>query len=185
MFGPAYFLAGDSHPNDSYIADALRARLGACFESWTGQDAILPAGAPDWESYERRADAFDRYRAGRRHERLPVLFGRSSGARVVARHAGRHPAAAVVCIGYPFRSPGREEEPDRYIHLAKIAVPTLVIQGRDDRYGAAGVPSTYRLAPTVRYRLIDGDHELHLSEAAWDEVARAILSFCIATCPTR
>lgn len=178
----AAFLAGDSWPADEHVEQHLfRVLHPFLADGKVTQNAML---APDHRGHPERDLAARVARlelavAGWRGR--GVLFGRSSGARVATLFARRHDVAAVVCLGYPFHAPGRAAEPERVAHLANMATPTLIIQGRDDPYGDAEAARACRVSSRVALHLIDGDHEFHLGEAQWAAVARRILLF-LAEC---
>lgn len=175
--GPAFFLAGDSYPRCSHIEDALRQRLSFAFAGWTGQDAML-AGAEGGRydpAIPHRLDLLERFVP---KDGGAVLIGRSSGSRVASLFALRSAVAAVICLGYPFHRRKRPLDPDRYLHLARIATPVLIFQGTSDLYGGREVASRFPFSPAVEIEFLDSDHELHLTEMEWDEVARKILDFC-------
>lgn len=90
---------------------------------------------------------------------LPLVFGgRSSGARVACRTARPGGAVAVLCLAFPLRPPQRKgadaPPPSRAPELRAAGVPTLVVQGRNDRFG---VP---RRAPGREVLVLQGDHGL-------------------------
>jgi len=181
MFGPAFYLAGDSFPRQRHVEQALRARIAPAFAAWTGQRALLAqAPAEPFDPHiPRRLDLLERA--------VPkgggaVLLGRSSGARVATLFATLSEVAAVVCLGYPFYRRKRPREPDRYAHLAAIATPTLIFQGLSDMYGGREATQLFVLSPAVTVEFLDCDHEFHLSEPEWDSVARRILDFCAVAC---
>lgn len=184
MLGAAYFLLGDSYPRDTYVAEALKSRLAHRFSSWTDQCDILPCRNRTFNSFRRRARAFEQYMAHQPAGRSLVLFGRSSGARLASRSASRTGAAAVVCLGFPFHCPEREREPERYLHLATTDVPTLILQGRSDAYGGADILSTYSFSPSVTVQLLESDHEMCLPAGDWDRVADSILTFLLGCTPS-
>jgi len=67
-----------------------------------------------------------------------VAGGRSMGARVACRTADAAGAAAVLCLAFPERPPGRKGKPrtpSRQAELDAVAVPTLVVQGTSDPFG--------------------------------------------------
>jgi uncharacterized protein len=100
---------------------------------------------------------------------LPVVAGgRSSGARVACRTAGAVGAAAVLCLAFPLRPPGRKDAPSRLPELEVVAVPTLVVQGERDAFGIPP-PSARRTVV-----LVPGTHSLRAS-AAVAEAVRAWL----------
>jgi len=69
----------------------------------------------------------------------PVITGgRSSGARVACRTAADTGAAAVLCLAFPLRPPGRAgaaPKPSRLPELDAVSVPVLVVQGERDPFG--------------------------------------------------
>jgi pimeloyl-ACP methyl ester carboxylesterase len=172
------FLGGDSWPADDYVEAHLRRMLAPFLEGATvGQAEMLP---PDHRGHHERNLAARRQRLAAALEGKPggaVLFGRSSGARVATLHAREAEVAAVVCLGYPFHAPGRVLEPERHAHLATIATPTLIIQGRDDPYGTADDLRDIALSEHVEWHLVDGAHEFLLDAASWQAVGRRVLLF--------
>ena len=103
-----------------------------------------------------RADAF----AG-----LPLVFGgRSSGARVACRCARDGGAVAVLALAFPLQPPPRRDgsaPPSRQDELDAAGVPTLVVQGVNDRFGMPAADAA-RGREVVALR---GDHGLK-SDAA-------------------
>jgi len=86
-----------------------------------------------------------------------VAGGRSSGARVACRTAAAVEADAVLCLAFPLLPPprqGRLPGPSRLPELETVTVPTLVVQGERDRFGAPP-PGPLRTVAVVR-----GDHAL-------------------------
>ncbi|MDQ3741628.1 MAG: alpha/beta hydrolase [Actinomycetota bacterium] len=93
-----------------------------------------------------------------RVEGVPLVTGgRSSGARVACRTAEAAGAAGVLCLAFPLVAPSgtsRQEE------LDAPAVPVLVVQGVNDRFG---MPE-----PAARREVVQvaGDHGLKKDRAA-------------------
>jgi uncharacterized protein len=90
---------------------------------------------------------------------LPVLVGgRSSGARVACRTAGTLDAAGVLCLAFPLVPPARRSggatPVSRLPELDAVPVPTLVVQGANDRLG---IPPE---APERTVVVVPGDHAL-------------------------
>ena len=90
-------------------------------------------------------------------DRLLVVGGRSSGARVACRTAERTGAAGVLCLAFPLQPAprgGRPPAPSRLPELDAVTVPVLVVQGERDPFGSPpGAPG--RSVVTVA-----GDHSL-------------------------
>ena len=63
-----------------------------------------------------------------------VVGGRSAGARVACRTAGRVGADGVLCLAFPLQPPGRPDR-SRLPELELVAVPLLVVQGTRDVFG--------------------------------------------------
>jgi hypothetical protein len=84
-----------------------------------------------------------------------IAGGRSSGARVACRTASATSAAGVLCLAFPLEPPSRgAPRPSRLPELDAVTVPTLVVQGRTDRFG---MPPGSRLRTVVQ---VTGDHSL-------------------------
>lgn len=96
-----------------------------------------------------------------------VVGGRSLGARVACRTAQATSAVGVLCLAFPLRPPrraGAEPAPSRLPELEAVTVPTLVVQGANDRFG---MPPAAPLRTVVQ---VPGDHAL---KADVDAVATA------------
>ena len=73
---------------------------------------------------------------------LPLIAGgRSSGARVACRTAGKTGAIAVVCLAFPVHPPG-DELKTRLPELDAVQVPVLVVQGARDPFGMPPAAAT-------------------------------------------
>ncbi|HXD67897.1 MAG TPA: alpha/beta family hydrolase, partial [Solirubrobacteraceae bacterium] len=68
-----------------------------------------------------------------------VTGGRSMGARVACRTAAATDSIGVVCLAFPLEPPRRasatKPSPSRLPELDAVAVPVLVVQGANDRFG--------------------------------------------------
>jgi uncharacterized protein len=111
-------------------------------------------------------------------EGLPlVVGGRSSGARVACRTAAATGAIGVLCLAFPLQPPpraGREPGPSRLAELDGVAVPTLVVQGANDRFGVP--PPT----PGRTVAEVAGDHALRTDPPAVAAAVRGWLEELVA-----
>jgi predicted alpha/beta-hydrolase family hydrolase len=80
-----------------------------------------------------------------------VTGGRSAGARVACRTAAAVGAVGVLCLAFPLVAPSGKS---RQSELEGVTVPTLVVQGRSDRFGVPE-PAGMREVAVIR-----GDHGL-------------------------
>lgn len=115
-------------------------------------------------------------------DRLPqpprLVVGHSAGARVASLVATQRDVQGLVLFGYPFRHPERDDEPERYAHLATLDVPCLILQGENDEYGGKGLAGKYPLSPKVRLAFIpDNNHEFLMFDQARGRVFEAISRF--------
>ena len=166
------YLAGDSHPVDQHVEQALRRRLAGQGVLFLGERDICDAD----RGLEKRKSAFVRmsdHFAGKQ----VIAIGRSSGGRIISLAASEGaPLTAMVALGYPFRAPGSDEDPARTRHLASLQVPFLILQGEADYYGARELAmERYPLSPAVRIEAIEAEHDLHLSQEQWDVIAARIV----------
>lgn len=169
-------LLGDSYPGDQVVEDAALAALGPLLADGAIRQAEIERRSPGrgWGVAEREA-GLAAVVAGL--PAPPVVIGRSSGARVAARCAAAGRIAAIIGLGYPFRHPGRPEEPARTAPLASLPVPMLILQGRADSYGGPEVAGRYAMAPCVEMAFLGTDHHWGPPPAVWAEAARRILVF--------
>ena len=86
-----------------------------------------------------------------------IVGGRSSGARVACRTAEATGASGVLCLAFPLQPPrraGAAPAPSRLPELDAVQVPTLVVQGTQDRFG---MPPAGARRTVVQ---VAGDHSL-------------------------
>ncbi|HEX2413184.1 MAG TPA: alpha/beta family hydrolase [Solirubrobacteraceae bacterium] len=95
-----------------------------------------------------------------------VTGGRSAGARVACRTAGETRSAGVLCLAFPLLPPGAAPEKTRQGEVDAVTVPTLVVQGRNDRFGMP------RPGPRREVVTVNGDHALRSDRAAVLEAVR-------------
>jgi uncharacterized protein len=111
-------------------------------------------------------EALEKARKG--HRGKVVLAGKSMGSRmgchaaVSLAESGGHPPDALVCFGYPLRSPAgtlRDEV------LVKLRTPILFVQGTDDPLCPLPLLEGVRkrmTAPNERYVVEGGNHSLEV-----------------------
>jgi dienelactone hydrolase len=178
------FLGGDSHPKDASIGKILRAGLVRPGDRFLDQQELLdrynggawtPKPAHRLAMLERALDDL-----GEAPERV-VLLGRSSGARAATLLAADgvlwHRAGTLVCLGYPFRHPSRPLERQRFLHLFRVGLPTLLFQGNRDPYGGSRVADEHLLSPAIELEFIDATHDLRLPPPTWEAVLDRIRRF--------
>lgn len=108
-----------------------------------------------------------------------IFLTRSAGGRVASLVADETGIARLVCLGYPFRHPDKEPEPERYLHLAHLQTPFLILQGVRDSYGGREVLETCRFAPPTQLEWVDTDHGFSLSEDEMRRILNLIHHFVI------
>jgi predicted alpha/beta-hydrolase family hydrolase len=179
MFGQAIYLGGGSYPACADVEEAVRGRLAPLFGTWTGQGDINRRFGPSERvgSLEKRLRRLGRMLPSGEARRDVVLIGRSAGGRIATVVAAEAPVAAVICLGYPFRHPDEEPDPARVVHLAGLATPTLIVQGRADPYGGEATARETLLSPAIRVHFVDAGHTLKLTSADWDAAATVMRDF--------
>jgi uncharacterized protein len=111
-------------------------------------------------------------RAGPLRRRPLIAGGRSAGARVACRTAAEVEAVGVLCLAFPLHPPRRSPDAElktRLPELDAVGVPTLVIQGVNDRFG---IPPH---GPGRTVVEVAGDHALKSDVAAVASAAAAWL----------
>jgi predicted alpha/beta-hydrolase family hydrolase len=90
-----------------------------------------------------------------------IIGGRSAGARSACRIARSVGAKGVLALSFPLHPPGKPEK-SRLPELLGSRVPSLVIQGENDPFGAPGeFPSRVDLAVVPA-----ADHGMHVPKSA-------------------
>ncbi len=175
----AYYLAGDSYPRDRHVEAAVATRLRDAGVETMSQDQLDARSGPGGMvlGIQARAQRLERAIEDTSAPDPPFIIGRSSGGSVAVEVARRRPIAGVICLGFPFRAPGRVLDPARFAALAEVQTPTLIIQGERDRYGGLDLTEHYALSPAVSLRFASGGHRFELSAGEWDEVAGWITAF--------
>jgi hypothetical protein len=99
-----------------------------------------------------------------------VSGGRSMGARVACRTAAATGSIGVLCLAFPLVSPRRASAPapaaSRLPELDGVTVPTLVIQGVNDRFGMPPGGPHRSVVPVA------GDHALKRDLGAVETAVR-------------
>ncbi len=174
-----FFIGGDSYPDDRYVETALRTALESEESAFVGHREIFASASnPDNPGgIDVRLDLLERAVRAADPGRDIFLIGRSSGGRVATLVAAGHPVTAVICMGYPFRFPGNLLEPERFVHLATLATPTLIAQGDEDGYGGLELTEHYRLSQAIRLRFYRGNHEQYPATPAGAHIVPQIRQF--------
>lgn len=105
------------------------------------------------------------------------IFSRSAGGRIASLVADELGVSKIICLGYPFKHPEHDSEPERYEHLAHLQTPMLILQGARDEYGGREAIGGYALSPRVLVELIETDHDFVLTFDQFDEVVLKIKDF--------
>lgn len=92
-----------------------------------------------------------------------VILSRSSGGRVSSLIADELNIKHIICLGYPFQHPAMGDEPERYVHLADIKTPMLILQGVRDEYGGIESKGRYPLSPSIELTFVDTNHDFNIS----------------------
>lgn len=134
--------------------------------------AFLPGGPPG--SAKRRVKQLRARVRALCGDGPVVILSRSSGGRAASILADAEGVAQVICLGYPFRHPERGEQTERTAHLATMATPMLIVQGRADIYGGPELVRECVLAPAVEVVFLDTDHEFRVGAAEIDWIVAGI-----------
>lgn len=114
-----------------------------------------------------------------------IIGGKSMGGRMASLVSDAADVAGLVCLGYPFHSPGKEPGPNRLEHLEALKTPTLICQGTRDPFGTSEEVPGYKLSRKIKLVwLEDGDHGFkprkksgRTEEQNWAQALDAIAAF--------
>lgn len=134
-----------------------------------------------WRRKSRASNAMRATSLRRLLEVMPasrvLLLGHSAGGIVASMAASISSVCAVVCFGYPFKHPDREDEPERTAHLATVEKPCLIFQGLHDEYGSPEDAQRYSMSSHIRIHSLSVGHDCDpLSDSEYDECLRLICS---------
>ena len=106
------------------------------------------------------------------------ILSHSAGGRIASHLSDEPNLERIICFGYPFKHPNRQEEPERTDSLKRIDKPFLIIQGVQDEYGGTDVISRYDLSPCIEFEFVTTDHNYeNISDADWSRIINRIESF--------
>jgi hypothetical protein len=125
-------------------------------------------------SAELRANRLKKSLSKLDKKREIIIISRSSGGRFSSLTADESNIDFIICLGYPFKHPDKEDEPVRYLHLERLQTPMLIIQGKQDEYGGAEIKDKYPLSPSVNLLFVDSNHDFELCKQDWKKVLTKI-----------
>lgn len=106
------------------------------------------------------------------------ILSQSGGGRIASLIADELPVHKMVCLGYPFRRENHPVEPERFMHLATLKTPFLILQGTRDSYGTPdNIHKQYALSPSVFVEAIDADHDFIVSDEETQRTIQRVLDF--------
>jgi len=103
-----------------------------------------------------------------------IIIARSAGGRFASLVADELNIKHIICLGYPFKHPDKEAEPDRYEHLATLKTPMLIVQGDQDEYGGIKIRDKYTFSPGIDLLFVAGNHDFKISSTDWKRVLRKV-----------
>lgn len=88
------------------------------------------------------------------------IGGKSMGGRMASMIADQEGVTGLICLGYPFYAPGKQDKP-RIDHLENLRTRTLILQGERDSMRSKEIVENYSLSNQLSISwLPDGDHGL-------------------------
>ena len=106
------------------------------------------------------------------------ILSHSAGGITASHLANEENLHGLICFGYPFKHPDKDEESYRTNGLRNIQKPFLIIQGYQDEYGGKDVQGRYELSQNIKFEFVQANHEYeNLSMDDWIRVVKRIASF--------
>lgn len=106
------------------------------------------------------------------------ILSHSAGGITASRLANEDNLRGMICFGYPFKHPDKDEEFYRTTELKNIEKPFLIVQGRQDEYGGTDVQSQYEFSQNIEFEFVEANHEYeNLSTDDWMRVVKRLASF--------
>lgn len=106
------------------------------------------------------------------------ILSHSAGGITASRLANEDNLRGMICFGYPFKHPDKDEESYRTTDLKNIQKPFLIVQGHQDEYGGTDVQSRYKLSQNIELEFVQANHEYeNLSTDDWMRIVKRLASF--------
>lgn len=106
------------------------------------------------------------------------ILSHSAGGITASCLANEDNLRGMICFGYPFKHPDKDEESYRTTKLKNIEKPFLIVQGRQDEYGGTDVRGRYELSQNIEFEFVQANHEYeNLSTDDWMRVVKRLASF--------
>lgn len=109
------------------------------------------------------------------------VLARSSGGRVASLIADKVGIEKIVCLGYPFKHPEKNIEPERYTHLEYMKTPILILQGSRDIYGGIEIQDTYPMSDAISFEFVDTDHDFTIEKRERELLVERITQYILHT----
>ena len=104
-----------------------------------------------------------------------IIMSHSAGGITASSLTDEPNICGIICFGYPFKHPDKDEESYRTKFLKDIQKPFLVIQGTKDEYGGIDIQNRYELSPYIEFEFVEATHEYeNLSTKDWARVTHRI-----------
>ena len=138
---------------------------------------FLPWHKAKIESLSYQCESLKDFITTFKEESKITILSRSAGGLISSLVADEMKISKLVCLGYPFHHPEKQEELERYEHLKGIQTPFLIIQGRKDKYGGEEILEKYRLSPKIKIEFANTDHDFVLAPQDWNQILKKIFDF--------
>jgi uncharacterized protein len=107
-----------------------------------------------------------------------IIMSHSAGGITASNLVNEENLYGIICFGYPFKHPEKEDEDNRTNKLKNLQKPLLIIQGTNDEYGGPEAQRKYELSSYVEFEFVEANHEYeNLSANDWLRVTNRIRSF--------
>lgn len=135
----------------------------------------------DWLKGNQSGEQTETYREVMRilgSNKSIFILSHSAGGITASRLANEDNLRGMICFGYPFKHPDKDEESYRTTELKNIEKPFLIIQGRQDEYGGTDVQRQYEFSQNIEFEFVEANHEYeNLSTDDWMRVVKRLASF--------
>lgn len=156
----------------SIYSKVLKLKFVLSYRDWTL--SYFKLYKPSFRDFEFRKAILAHYLSKLPTGREVTIIGRSAGAILATQLADQFAIKKVICLGYPFKHPDKEEESYRTEHLQHIIATTLIFQGENDVYGNVEQAKKYKLSSAIQLFSFETDHEYQCTEAELDKIKEFI-----------
>lgn len=153
---------------ESFYSKILKLQFILRYQDWTL--SYFNLYKPSFRDFEYRKTVLTHFLFKLNKDQEVIIIGRSAGAILATQLADQFSIKKVICLGYPFKHPEKEEESYRTEHLKNLKTSTVIFQGNKDEYGNVEFAKNKDLSTNIKLIELQTDHAYHCSDDEFEMI---------------